>query len=217
MTNDYLELESLTKEFYAKHKIELPKHYYRIIALAMLDVFYGVDNLRAIKRVYNRLRHCRQTLLLNTTQALDLLEDSYTYTPDFSILPLEYTIDNDNEDYIIGTLDSLTARKYEMEISGNKIADKIRETELTARLFSSMPETRYNNLKIAVLKLLDYYDTELKGVKLDKEEKKNKKSLQEKVRTYLIRWYGIKPTVNYGFCVAYWEATQKYEMGLYND
>lgn len=217
MERNYVEIESLMREFYALKKLELPKHYYRIVSLVMLDTYYGIDNLRAIKRVYNRIRHCRHTMLVSTIQAIELLETSYTYTPDISVLPIEYTIDNDNEDYTIGTLDAMQAKKYELETSANRLADKIREYELTARLFSSMPETRYNALKIAVIKLLDYYDTELKGIKLNKEDKKAKKSLQEKVRTYLIRWYKMRPTVNYAFCIAYFESTKKYEMGLYND
>lgn len=216
MTDNFMSIELLMRQFYASKNLQVPKHYYRVVSLVMLDCYYGIDNLRAIKRVYNRIRHCRHTILLNTAQALDLLEDSYTYTPDMITMPLEYTIDDDDT-YTIGTLDSIQAKKYELEISANAIADKIREQTLTARLFSTMPETRYNNLKIAVIKLLDFYDTELKGLKLSKEEKKNKKSLQEKIRTYLIRWYKMKPTVNYSFCVAYWEAMQKYENNMYND
>lgn len=216
MTSEFLETKSLMLEFYDSKGIKIPCYFNRIVALVMLDTYYSIDNLRAIKRVYNRIRHCRHTMLISTTQALDLLEYSYTYTPDFNTLPLEYTIDDDDT-YTIGTLDELTAKKYELEISANSIADKIKEEQLTARLFDTMPETRYNNLKIAVLKLLDFYDKELTGNKLDKEEKSKKKSLQEKIRTYLIRWYGIRPTVNYSFCVAYYESTQKYEMGLYND
>lgn len=217
MSDNFMSVELLMREFYASKNLAIPKHYYRVVSLVMLDCYYGIDNLRAIKRVYNRIRHCRHTMFINTTQALDLLEDSFTYTPDFNTLPIEYTIDNDNEDYTIGTLDAIEAKKYAIEISANNIADKIRENQLTARLFSTMPETRYNNLKIAVLKLLDYYDKELNSTKLDKDEKRHKKSLQEKIRTYLIRWYRIRPCVNYEFCVAYYESTQKYESGLYND
>lgn len=217
LTFDYLDLESKFKEFWGRLGKPAPKNGNRVLALAMLDDYYGIDNLRALRRVYNRLRHCRQTMFLNTNQALDLLEESFTYTPDFSILPLAFTIDNDNDNYELGTLDAMQAKKYELAKSASEIADKIRETELTKRLFDSMPESRYNSLKISALKLLSYYDKELKGEKLDKTEKSKKKSLQEKIRTYLIRWYGIRPTVNYSFLVSFYESMQNYEQGLYDE
>lgn len=243
MNDDFMSVEVLMRQFYASKKLEVPKHYYRIVALVMLDAKYGIDNLHAIKRVYNRIRHCRHTMFVTSEQALTILEDSYTYTPDFNCVPLEYTIDDD-DNYTIGTLDALTAKRYEMEISANSIADKISNETLTANLFQSMPETRYNALKITVATLLSYYDRELKNTislldvtsdnfnKLDveikearieqrkkeiKDFKKAKKSRQEKIRTYLFRWYGIKATVNYSFCIAYWEAMQKFETGYYTE
>lgn len=212
---DYLDLEAKFMDFWHKIGKPAPKNSNRVLALAMLDNYYSIDNTRALRRVYNRIRHCRQTLYCTTNEAIELLEDSYTYTPDFSTMPLDYTID-DGETYTMGTLDNIQAKKYELEQSATVIADKIREQELTKRLFSSMPESRYNSLKISALKLLEFYDKELTGNKLETDEKKQKKSLQEKVRTYLIRWYKIRPTVNYSFLVAFYESMQKYETGLYD-
>ncbi len=212
---DYLDLEAKFMDFWFRLGKPAPKNANRVLALAMLDDFYGVDNTRALKRVYNRIRHCRQTMYITTNQALDLLEESFTYTPDFSTLPLDYTID-EGETYQMGTLDNLSMKKYELEQSASIIADKIRETELVKRLFDTMPETRYNSLKISALKLLAFYDKELNNEKLTTDEKKQKKSLQEKIRTYLIRWYKIRPTVNYSFLVAFYESMKKYEQGLYD-
>ena len=243
ITTDFLETKSLMLEFYSSKGIKIPKHFNRVLALVMLDAKYGIDNLHAIKRVYNRIRHCRHTMLVSTVQALDILEDSYTYTPDFNCIPLEYTIDDD-ETYTIGTLDALTAKSYELELSGNMIADKINDETLTNNLFLSMPESRYLSLRITVATLLSYYDRELKGTistldvtsdnfnKLDvkikearleqrkkeiKDFKKAKKSRQEKIRTYLFRWYGIKARVDYRFCIAYYESMQKFETGYYTE
>ena len=243
MTTDFLETKSLMLEFYSSKGIKIPKHFNRVLALVMLDAKYSIDNLHAIKRVYNRIRHCRHTMLVSTVQALDILEDSYTYTPDFKCIPLEYTIDDD-ETYNIGTLDALTAKKYELELSANMVADKINDETLTNNLFLSMPETRYNSLKITVATLLSYYDRELNNTvstidvtsdnfnKLDpilkeirliekkqeiKDFKKAKKSRQEKIRTYLFRWYGIKASVNYSFCIAYYESMLKFETGYYTE
>ncbi len=213
---DYLDLEAKFKDFWFRIGKPIPKNSNRVLALAMLDDYYTIDNTRALKRVYNRIRHCRQTLYLNTNQAIELLEESYTYTPDFNTLPLEYTID-DGEDYKLGTLDNLSMKKYELETSAAAIAEKIRETELTKRLFDTMPESRYNSIKITAIKLLSYYDKELTGEKLTTDEKKKKKSMQEKIRTYLIRWYKIRPTVNYSFIVAFHESMLKYEQGLYDE
>ena len=213
---DYLDLEAKFMDFWHRIGKPIPKNSNRVLALAMLDDYYGIDNTRALKRVYNRIRHCRQSLYCNTNEALDLLEESYTYTPDFNTLPLDYTID-DGETYELGTIDAISVKKYELEQSASVIADKIRETELVKRLFDTMLATRYNSLKITVLKLLKYYDKELNGEKLTTDEKKQKKSSQEKIRTYLIRWYKIRPTVNYSFLVAFYESMQKYEQGLYDD
>lgn len=244
MTDNFMSVELLMRKFYADNSIKLPKHYYRIVALAMLDKYYGNDNLRAIKRVYNRIRHCRQTMFITSMQAIEILEDTYTYTPDFNCVALEYTSDDGEDDYTIGTLDSITAKKYEIEISANSIADKINDETLTNNLFLSMPETRYNSLKITIATLLSFYDRELKNTislldvtsdnfnKLDveikvarieqrkkeiKDFKKAKKSRQEKIRTYLFRWYGIKATVNYSFCIAYYESMLKFENGYYTE
>lgn len=212
---DYLDLEAKFMDFWHRIGKPAPKNSNRILALAMLDSYYGIDNQIALKRVYNRLRHCRQTMYITTNQAIELLEDSFTYTPDFTTLPIEYTID-DGTEYTMGTLDAMSAKKYELETSASAIADKIREQELIKRLFDTMPETRYNSLKISALKLLSFYDKELEGEKLNIDEKKQKKSMQEKIRTYLIRWYKIRPTVNYSFLVAFYESMQKYEQGLYD-
>ena len=212
---DYLDLEAKFMDFWHRIGKPIPKNSNRVLALAMLDDYYGIDNTRALKRVYNRIRHCRQSLYCNTNEALDLLEESYTYTPDFNTLPLDYTID-DGETYELGTIDAISAKKYELEQSASVIADKIRETELVKRLFDTMLATRYNSLKITVLKLLKYYDKELNGEKLTTDEKKQKKSSQEKIRTYLIRWYKIHPKVDYSFIVAFYESMQKYEQGLYD-
>lgn len=216
ITMDYLDLESKLKDFWHRLGKPAPKNANRVLALAMLDDYYTIDNTRALKRVYNRIRHCRQSLYCTTNEALDLLEESYTYTPIFDELPLEYTID-DEETYTMGTLDNISMRKYELETSAAAIAEKIRETKLIKRLFDTMPSTRYNSLKISALKLLSFYDKELNGEKLTTDEKKQKKSIQEKIRTYLIRWYKIRPTVNYSFLVAFYESMQKYEQGLYNE
>lgn len=213
LTFDYLDLEAKFNDFWHRLGKAAPKNSNRVLALAMLDDFYGVDNTRALRRVYNRIRHCRQTMYVTTNQALDLLEDSFTYTPDFSTMPLDYTID-DGE---MGTLDAISTKQYELEKSASIIADKIREQELIKRLFSSMPESRYNSIKITVLSLLTFYDKELNGEKLNTDEKKAKKSMQEKIRTYLVRWYKIRPTVNYSFLVAFYESMQKYEQGLYDE
>lgn len=213
---NYTDLEGKFKEFWDRLGKPIPKNSTRVLALAMLDSYFGVDNLRALKRVYNRIRHCRHTLFITTNQALDLLEDSYTYTPSFNELPLEFTIDDGKGKGKVTELDALALKKYEIEKSASIIAEKIKYEQLTKRLFATMPVTRYNALKIAVLKLLSFYDKELNGDKLSIDERKQKKSLQEKVRTYLIRWYKIRPTVNYDFCVSYWEAAQKYETGLYD-
>ena len=244
MTTEFLETKSMMLEFYDAKGIKIPKHFNRVLALVMLDVKYGIDNLHAIKRVYNRIRHCRHTMLVSTVQALDILEDSYTYTPDFNCVQLEYTIDNDNDDYTIGTLDGITAKRYALEQSANALVDKINNETLTNNLFQSMPETRYNAIKITVATLLSYYDRELKGTistldvtseafnkltvevkeaileqrkKEIKDFKKAKKSRQEKIRTYLFRWYGIKASVNYSFCIALWESMQKFESGYYTE
>ena len=241
---NFMSVELLMREFYASKNLQLPKHYYRIVALVMLDAKYGIDNLHAIKRVYNRIRHCRHTMLVSTVQALDILEDSYTYTPDFACVPLEYTSDDGEDDYTVGTLDGIIAKRYELEQSANNIADKINNEIATNNLFQSMPETRYNSLKITVATLLSYYDRELKGTistldvtsdafnKLDvnvkgarieqrkkeiKDFKKAKKSRQEKIRTYLYRWYGIKASVNYSFCIALHDTMQKFENGYYTE
>ena len=243
-TDNFMSVELLMREFYASKNLQVPKHYYRIIALVMLDVKYGVDNLHAIKRVYNRIRHCRHTMLVNSEQAITILEDSYTYTPDFNCIPLEYTIDNDNDEYTIGTLDGIIAKKYAIELSGNNIADKINNEIATKNLFLSMPETRYLSLKITCATLLSYYDrelkntvstldvtsdnfnnlaTEVKEARIEKRKqeikafKKAKKSRQEKIRTYLFRWYGIKASVNYNFCIALHDTMQKFETGYYTE
>ena len=213
---EYLDLDAKFNEFWDRIGKPIPKNKNRVLALAMLDSFYGVDNTRALRRVYNRIKHCRHTFFISTNEAIELLEESYTYTPEFNTVPLEYTVD-DGEAYTMGTLDAISVKKYELEKSACVIADKIREQELIKRLFDTMPETRYNSLKITVINLLSFYDRELNGEKLTTDEKKQKKSMQEKVRTYLIRWYQIRPTVNYSFLVAYWEAMQKYETGLYDD
>ena len=242
-TDNFMSVELLMREFYASKNLQLPKHYYRIVALVMLDVKFGIDNLHAIKRVYNRIRHCRHTMLVSTVQALDILEDTYTYTPDFNCVPLEYTIDDDT-DYSIGTLDASQAKKYAIEQSASMVADKINNETATKNLFLSMPETRYLSLKITVATLLSFYDRELNNTvstldvtsdnfnklavevkesrleqrkKEIKDFKKAKKSRQEKIRTYLFRWYGIKARVNYDFCIAYWESTQKFENGYYTE
>ena len=216
MDSNFLEVEGLMREFYDSKSIKIPKHFNRILALVMLDAKYGIDNLHAIKRVYNRIRHCRQSMFITSMQAIEILEDTYTYTPDFNCIPLEYTIDDDT-DYSIGTLDAIQAKKYAIELSANIIADKIREETLTKNLFLSMPETRYLSLKITVATLLSFYDRELNGEKLDKDTKKAKKSRQEKIRTYLFRWYGLKPKVNYDYCIAYYESMQKFENGYYTE
>ena len=217
MNSNFLEVESLMREFYDVKGIKIPKHFNRVLALVMLDAKYGIDNLHAIKRVYNRIRHCRHTMLVSTVQAIDILEDSYTYTPDFKYVPLEYTSDDGEDNYTIGTLDAMQAKKYALELSANSIVDKINDETLTNNLFLSMPETRYNALKITVATLLSYYDRELHGEKLDKDTKKAKKSRQEKIRTYLYRWYGIKARVDYRFCIAYYESMQKFESGYYTE
>lgn len=243
MTDNFMSVEVLMRKFYADNSIKLPKYYYRIVALVMLDKYYKIDNLRAIKRVYNRIRHCRHSMLVTSMQAIEILEDSYTYTPDFNCVPLDYTIDDD-ETYKIGTLDGITARKYELEQSANSIADKINDEIATNSLFQSMPESRYLSLKITVATLLEYYDRELKGTistldvtsnafnaldvkvkearieqrkKEIKDFKKAKKSRQEKIRTYLYRWYGIKASVNYSFCIALYESMQRFESGYYTE
>ena len=217
MTDNFMSVEVLMRKFYADKNLQVPKHYYRIVALVMLDAKYSIDNLHAIKRVYNRIRHCRHTMLVSTVQALDILEDSYTYTPDFNCVPLEYTSDEGEDNYTIGTLDALTAKRYELEQSANTLVDKINDETLTNNLFLSMPETRYNAIKITVATLLSYYDRELHGEKLDKDTKKAKKSKQEKIRTYLFRWYGIKASVNYSFCIALHDTMQKFENGYYTE
>lgn len=241
--SNFLEAKSLMLEFYDNKGIKIPLYFNRILALVMLDAKYGIDNLHAIKRVYNRIRHCRHTMFITSLEAIEILEDTYTYTPDFNCVALEYTIDDD-ESYKIGTLDALTARKYEIEQSANNTADKINNETLTNNLFLSMPETRYNSLKMTVATLLSYYDRELHGTistidvtsdnfnKLDldvkiailenrkkeiKDFKKAKKSKQEKIRTYLFRWYGIKATVNYRFCIAYYESMLRFENGYYTE
>ena len=243
-TENFMSVEVLMRKFYASKNLQLPKHYYRIVALVMLDKYYKLDNLRAIKRVYNRIRHCRHSMIVNSEQAIAILEDSYTYTPDFNCITIEYTIDNDNDEYTIGTLDVISAKKYEMEQSANSIADKINDETLTNNLFLSMPETRYNSLKITVATLLSYYDRELKNTvstldvtseafnkltvevkeariekrkKEIKDFKKAKKSRQEKIRTYLYRWYGLKPKVNYDFCIALHDTMQKFENDYYTE
>ena len=217
VTTDFLETKSMMLEFYEAKCIKIPKHFNRILALVMLDAKYGIDNLHAIKRVYNRIRHCRHTMLVSTVQALDILEDSYTYTPDFACVPLEYTSDEGEDNYTVGTLDALQAKKYALELSGNMVADKINDEIATNKLFMSMPETRYNALKITVATLLSFYDRELHGEKLDKDTKKAKKSRQEKIRTYLFRWYGIKASVNYKFCVALHDTMRRFEEGYYTE
>lgn len=244
MTTEFLETKSMMLEFYDSKGIKIPKYFNRILALVMLDTKYGVDNLHAIKRVYNRIRHCRHTMLVSTVQALDILEDTYTYTPDFACVPLEYTSDEGEDNYTIGTLDGITAKRYEMEISANSIADKINDETLTNNLFLSMPETRYNALKITVATLLSFYDRELNNTvstldvtsdnfnklavevkearieqrkKEIKDFKKAKKSKQEKIRTYLFRWYGIRARVDYRFCITYYESMQRFESGYYTE
>lgn len=217
VTTDFLETKSMMLEFYDAKGIKIPKHFNRVLALVMLDAKYGIDNLHAIKRVYNRIRHCRHTMLVSTVQALDILEDTYTYTPDFNCVPLEYTSDEGEDNYTVGTLDALQAKKYALELSANSIADKINDETLTNNLFMSMPETRYNALKTTVATLLSYYDRELKCEKLDKDTKKAKKSKQEKIRTYLFRWYGIKARVNYSFCIALYESMRRFETGYYTE
>ena len=213
---NFMSVELLMREFYASKNLQLPKHYYRIVALVMLDKYYSVDNLHAIKRVYNRIRHCRHTMLVTTVQALDILEVAYTYTPDMQTVQLEYTMDADT-DYSIGTLDAMQAKKYELELSGNMVVDKINNEIATKNLFLSMPETRYLALKTTCATLLSYYDCELHGEKLDKDTKKAKKSRQEKIRTYLYRWYGIRASVNYEFCIALYEAMRRFETGYYTE
>ena len=244
MDSNFLEVESLMLEFYDSKAIKIPKHFNRVIALVMLDAKYGIDNLHAIKRVYNRIRHCRHTMLVSTVQALDILEDSYTYTPDFYSVPLEYTSDDGEDNYTIGTLDAIQAKKYAMTQSGNVLVDKINDETLTKNLFLSMPETRYLSLKITVATLLSFYDRELNNTvstlditsdnfnKLEVEVKesrleqrkkeikafkKAKKSRQEKIRTYLFRWYGIKARVNYDFCIALYESMRRFETGYYTE
>ena len=216
VTTDFLETKSLMLEFYDSKGIKIPKYFDRLLALVMLDAKYSIDNLHAIKRVYNRIRHCRQSMFITSMQAIEILEETYTYTPDMNCIPLEYTIDDD-ANYTIGTLDTVQAKKYELELSGNMVVDKINNEIATKNLFLSMPETRYNSLKITVATLLSFYDRELQGEKLDKDTKKAKKSKQEKIRTYLFRWYGLKPKVNYDFCIAYYESMQKFENGYYTE